>query len=98
MNLGLSFIYKTENLTAAARESMDSERKNAKTHRFRKNSNIHIFTKSQIFTDSQRVKYSQNTNFKIHRFTDSNCETTAQTIISLPSWIVQMPDHLTPFI
>ena len=51
MNLGLSFIYKTENLTAAARESMDSERKNAKTHRFRKNSNIHIFTKSQIFTE-----------------------------------------------
>ena len=64
---------------------------------------IFRFTKSQIFTeftysDSHRVKYSQNTNFKIHRFTNSNCETTVQTIISLPSWIVQMPDNLTPFI
>ena len=65
MNIGLSFIYKTENLTEAAiEESMDPERKNATTHRFRKNSNIQIhkesnihrihifrFTKSQIFTE-----------------------------------------------
>ena len=71
MNIGLSFIYKTE----AAIESMDPERKNATTHRFRKNSNIQIhkesnihrihifrFTKSQIFTehkfqDSQIYKF-----------------------------------------
>jgi len=64
MNIGLSYIHKTENLTEAAiEESMDPERKNATTHRF---------TKSQIFTkfkysDSQRVKYSQNSNIQIYK-------------------------------
>ena len=60
MNLGLSFIYKTENLTAAARESMDLERKKCKDSQIQKKfkyshihkeSNIHRFTKSQIFTE-----------------------------------------------
>ena len=62
MNIGLSFIHKTENLTEAAiEESMDPERKNATTHRFRKNSNIQIHKESNI----HRTQISRFTDLPI---------------------------------